>query len=53
MKPVNERKLMVQAKVDDLSIVKQCDLLEISRSGFYHQPVEETPENLGDHAYHG
>jgi putative transposase len=38
--------MMVQIESKDLSIVKQCELLEISRSGFYYQPVEETEENL-------
>ena len=37
---------MVQSQSKDLSIIKQCDLLDISRSGFYYQPVEETKENL-------
>lgn len=30
----------------ELSIRRQCELLEISRSGFYYEPVEETDENL-------
>ena len=30
-----------------LSMVKQCDLLEVSRSGLYYEPVPETEENLG------
>lgn len=29
-----------------LSIRKQCDLLEVSRSRLYYRPVEEKPENL-------
>jgi putative transposase len=31
----------------DMSIVKQCDLLDMSRSGFYYAPVPESEENLG------
>ena len=46
MKPVNERRAMIKTESKDLSIVKQCDLLEINRSGLYYQPVEETEENL-------
>jgi len=30
----------------DISIVRQCELLGLSRSGYYYKPVEETPENL-------
>lgn len=29
-----------------LSIRRQCELLGISRSGFYYEPVPESPENL-------
>ena len=31
----------------ELSIRRQCELMGISRSGFYYEPVVETPENLG------
>ena len=31
----------------ELSIRRQCELVGISRSGFYYEPVVETPENLG------
>ncbi len=30
----------------DLSIVRQCELVSISRASFYYQPVGETAENL-------
>ena len=29
-----------------LSIMRQCELVSISRSGFYYQPVGERPANL-------
>jgi len=29
-----------------LSVVRQCELLSISRSGFYHRPAGEPAENL-------
>jgi putative transposase len=29
-----------------LPVVRQCELVSISRSGFYYQPVGETAENL-------
>lgn len=38
--------MMIQPMKKDLSIVKQCELLEMSRSGLYYQPVEESAENL-------
>ena len=29
-----------------MSIRRQCELVEVSRSGFYYEPLEETEENL-------
>jgi len=29
-----------------LSVVRQCELLSVSRSGFYYQPAGETATNL-------
>lgn len=40
------RMQMVDKQYTGLSIVKQCELLQISRSGFYYQPAQESPENL-------
>jgi len=37
---------MVDPGHQALSIVRQCELLSISRSGFYYEPVGETAENL-------
>jgi putative transposase len=37
---------MVEAGHEDLSIVRQCELLAISRSAYYYQLAGETPENL-------
>ena len=34
------------SKDHSISIVKQCDLLSINRSGLYYKPVEETQLNL-------
>lgn len=31
---------------DELSIRRQCELLDLERSTYYYQPEEETPENL-------
>ena len=37
---------MVEAPHSQLSIVEQCTLLSINRSGFYYEPVPESEENL-------
>ena len=37
---------MIESDKRDISIVKQCDLLGISRSGYYYSPRPESPENL-------
>lgn len=46
MKAVNERQALVELENNDLSIVQQCILLSINRSGFYYQPSNESDENL-------
>jgi putative transposase len=45
MKPLNERKLMVENRAD-LSQEKQCKLLTIHRSGLYYNSLGESEENL-------
>ena len=37
---------MIEPGHPDLSIVRQCELVSISRASFYYQPVGETAENL-------
>ena len=37
---------MIEPEHPELSVVRQCELVSISRSGFYYQPVGETPLNL-------
>lgn len=44
--PVKERIKLIDQQSAELSIVKQCGLLEVHRSGFYYQPKEESEENL-------
>jgi len=36
----------VQPGLDTLSVRQQCDLLQVSRSGLYYQPVEVSAEEL-------
>jgi putative transposase len=42
---VKERKRHVD-KASKLSVVRQCDLLDLHRSGVYYQPMGESPLNL-------
>ena len=37
---------MIDPEHPQLSIVRQCELVSISRSGFYYRPAGETPLNL-------
>ncbi len=37
---------MIEPEYPGLSVVRQCALVSISRSGFYYQPVGETAKNL-------
>ena len=37
---------MVDRRHPSLSVVRQCRLLDISRSGLYYQPVEVSEEDL-------
>ena len=43
--PVRVRQELVEP-CSELSLQRQCDLVGISRSGFYYEPVVESPENL-------
>ena len=37
---------MIEPDHPQLSIARQCELVAISRSGFYYRPAGETPLNL-------
>lgn len=43
---VERRRRIVQPDHATLSIVRQCELLSISRSGFYYEPTGESAETL-------
>lgn len=43
--PVSVRHELVEL-CEQLSIRRQCELVGISRSGFYYEPVAQSPENL-------
>jgi len=43
---LERRRQMIEPGHPGLSVVRQCELLSVSRSGLYYQPVGETAENL-------
>ena len=43
---VEWRRALIEPGHGQLSIVRQCELVSISRSSFYYQPIGETAENL-------
>ena len=45
IRPVSARQELV-GPCPELSIRRQCELVDVSRSGFYYEPVGETAENL-------
>ncbi len=44
--PKDKRCFMVDPEYTRLSVVKQCELLSLNRSGFYYEPIPESAENL-------
>jgi len=51
--PIQKRPEMIEKENSKLSIIEQCELLEISRSGYYYEPSPENLEilNFLDHQY--
>src|ERR1700722_8551725 len=43
---LERRRQMIEPGHPQLSIARQCELVSISRSGFYYRPAGETPLNL-------
>ena len=43
---VEQRRGLIEPEHGQLSIVRQCELVSISRSSFYHRPMGETAETL-------
>ncbi|TAE20934.1 MAG: IS3 family transposase [Candidatus Kapaibacterium sp.] len=43
---VESRRLLIEPEHPELSIVRQCELLAMSRSGYYYEAVPESAENL-------
>ena len=40
------RKGMIEPHLDKISLARQCELLEVSRSGYYYRPAGESAFNL-------
>ena len=43
---IQQRKNLIEVAHPVLSIVKQCELLDLSRSTYYYVPCPESAENL-------
>jgi hypothetical protein len=43
---IEQRRGLIEPEHGQLSIVRQCELVSISRSSFYHRPAKETAETL-------
>ena len=43
---LTQKRSLIEPANAMVSISRQCDLLELSRSGYYYQPVGESPMNL-------
>lgn len=46
MIPLEQRRAMVDQDISTISVVEQCNLLSLHRSGVYYEPVPEKQENL-------
>lgn len=46
MKPLQERKQLIDKAESNLSISRQCELLQLNRSSFYYRPNGESELNL-------
>ena len=46
MRPLKERRLMISKGHSKLAIAKQCDLLQLHRSGLYYKAQGESALNL-------
>lgn len=46
MKQSSKQRKQHVDKAGVLSVVRQCELLQIHRSGLYYKPCEQSPENL-------
>jgi putative transposase len=60
---VDQKRQFIDANHPDLSVLRQCELLDLARSTFYYEPLPESAENLAlmgridreytDHPFYG
>jgi putative transposase len=43
---VSQKRVLIEPEHSQLSVIRQCDLLDLPRSSFYYQPVTVNPQNL-------
>lgn len=43
---ITKKKQQIEPDHEEISIVRQCELLELSRSSYYYKPAQESPLNL-------
>ena len=43
---VESRRALIEPTHSDISIVRQCEILDLSRSSYYYKPASESAENL-------
>jgi putative transposase len=43
---IEEKRALIEPEHPDMSIARQCELLELARSSYYYQPMPESEENL-------
>jgi putative transposase len=46
VRPLEERRQMIDKQESSLSIARQCELVKVHRSGLYYKPCSESQENL-------
>jgi putative transposase len=44
--PAESKRQLVEGDHPELSLTRQCELLDLPRSSYYYEPGQETPENL-------
>lgn len=43
---VEQRRHLIEPELDEISILRQCELFDLSRSSYYHEVCSESAENL-------
>jgi len=43
---VEKRRQLIEPELDEISILRQCELFDLARSSYYYEPCPESAENL-------